>query len=79
MGGLGPIKGGETKEIRREEKRKREMVVEARGGWGGHATQIGPPLVPICGPCDPQEKRRGGADGGQGEGRGRGVAAGQGG
>jgi hypothetical protein len=43
MGRKEPIKGGENpidgtekqKEIKREEKRKREKVVEARGGWGG--------------------------------------------
>jgi hypothetical protein len=87
MGGKEPIKGGENpidgrekqKEIKRVEKRRREMVVEARRWVGrGHATQIGPPPVPICGPRDPRRRGKGEPTEGKGPGRGRGWRLGKG-
>ena len=88
MGGKEPIKGGENpidgrekqKEIKKVEKRKKEMVVEACRWVGrGHTTQIGQPPVPICGPCNPRRKGKGEPTVGKGKGRGRRVATGQGG
>jgi hypothetical protein len=86
MGRKEPIKGDENpingrekqKEIKRVEKRKREMVVEARRWVGrGHATQIRQPPVPICGPSDPRTKGKGEPTVGKGKGRGRGWRLGK--
>ncbi len=56
------------------------MVVEARRWVGrGHATQIGPPPVPICGPRDPRRRGKGEPMAvGKGKGRGRGWRLGRG-
>ena len=80
MGGKEPIKGGETKRNKVEREKK-----ERDGGGGsqwvgrGHATQIGPPPDPICGPRDLKRRGEGEPTVGKGWVEEGGVAAGQGG
>jgi hypothetical protein len=88
MGGKEPIKGGEhpidgkeeTKRNKRGWRKMREMVMEACRWVGrGHATQIGPPSVPIYGPRDPRRRGKGELTAvGKGKGRGRGWQLGKG-